>query len=230
TRIAMDLDVVVGEDRVSFEGFGLTGNLMGRLRIRDDLDTRGELSMLNGRYAAYGQRLSLRRARVLFAGPIDQPYLDIEAIREVEDVVAGLRLTGRADRPTTTVFAEPAMSQEQALSWLITGRPLGGAGGDNTMMARAALGLGLAGTAGITRDIGESLGIQDLKLETEGSGTDASVVASGYLTDRLSVRYGVGLFEPVTRVALRYDISRKLYLEAASGLASSLDLFYRRDF
>ncbi len=33
----------------------------------------------------------VRRARLLFAGPIDQPYLDIEAIRQTDDVIAGIR-------------------------------------------------------------------------------------------------------------------------------------------
>jgi translocation and assembly module TamB len=36
--------------------------------------------------------------------------------------------------------------------------------------------------------------------------------------------------EPANNFALRYELSKRLYLEAASGLASSLDLFYRRDF
>ena len=69
-----------------------------------------------------------------------------------------------------------------------------------------------------------------MTLEAEGSGEQTSVVASGYLTEDLSVRYGVGIFEPITTVALRYDLGKYFYLEAASGLAASLDLFYTRDF
>jgi translocation and assembly module TamB len=56
------------------------------------------------------------------------------------------------------------------------------------------------------------------------------VVASGRISDRLSLSYGVGVFEPVNTLALRYRLSRRVFLEAASGLASSLDIFYRRDF
>jgi translocation and assembly module TamB len=56
------------------------------------------------------------------------------------------------------------------------------------------------------------------------------VVASGKLTDRLTLRYGVGVFEPANTVALRYQLTKRIFLEAASGLASSLDVFYRRDF
>nr|WP_249341960.1 translocation/assembly module TamB domain-containing protein [Pseudomonas sp. PCH44] len=228
--MAMDIDVVVGQDTLSFSGFGLTANLLGHVHIGDNMDTRGELSLADGRYRAYGQRLTIRRARLLFAGPIDQPYLDIEAIRKVDDVIAGIRLNGSAEQPTTTVFSEPAMSQEQALSYLVLGRPLGTSGEDNNMLAEAALGLGLAGSAGITGSLASGLGIDDFQLDTEGSGNSTSVVASGNLTEKLSLRYGVGVFEPANTIALRYKLSKKVYLEAASGLASSLDIFYKRDF
>ncbi|MFK3942309.1 translocation/assembly module TamB domain-containing protein [Pseudomonas monteilii] len=228
--IAMDVDVEVGRDKLAFSGFGLTANLLGHVHIGDNLDTRGELRLADGRYRAYGQRLTIRRARLLFAGPLDQPYLDIEAIRQVDDVTAGIRLTGNAEQPTTEVFSEPAMSQEQALSYLVLGRPLGNTGEDNNMLAQAALGLGLAGSAGITSKLATGLGIEDFQLDTEGSGDATSVVASGNLTDKLSLRYGVGVFEPANTIALRYKLSQKVYVEAASGVASSLDIFYKRDF
>ncbi|MDY7564526.1 translocation/assembly module TamB domain-containing protein [Pseudomonas sp. RTC3] len=228
--MAMDIDVEVGQETLSFSGFGLTANLAGHVHIGDNLDARGELTLNDGRYRAYGQRLTIRRARLLFAGPIDQPYLDIEAIRKTDDVVAGIRLTGSAEQPTTVVFSEPAMSQEQALSYLIMGRPLSTTGEDSNMMAQAALALGLAGSSSVTGTLAKDLGIKDFELDTSGSGNTTSVVASGKITDKLSLRYGVGVFEPANTIALRYMLSKKLYLEAASGIASSLDLFYKRDF
>jgi translocation and assembly module TamB len=228
--IAMDIDVEVGQERLSFSGFGLKADLAGRVHVGNDLDTRGELNLNNGRYRAYGQRLTIRRARLLFIGPIDRPYLDVEAIRRVDSVVAGLRLSGNAEQPTTEVFSEPAMSQEQALSYLVLGRPLGQGSGDNNMLAQAALALGLAGSAPLAGGLAQGLGIEDFQLDTAGSGASTSVVASGSLSERLSLRYGVGVFEPANTIALRYELSKRLYLEAASGLASSLDLFYRRDF
>ncbi|MNQ45056.1 Translocation and assembly module TamB [compost metagenome] len=228
--IAMDINVEVGQERLSFSGFGLDADLAGRVHVGNDLDTRGELSLNNGRYRAYGQRLTIRRARLLFAGPIDQPYLDVEAIRRVDSVVAGLRLSGNAEQPTSEVFSEPAMSQQQALSYLVLGRPLGQSSGDNNLLAQAALAMGLAGSAPLTGGLAQGLGIKDFQLDTAGSGASTSVVASGSLSERLSLRYGVGVFEPANTIALRYELSKQLYLEAASGLASSLDLFYRRDF
>jgi translocation and assembly module TamB len=226
----MDIEVVVGEDKLSFAGFGLTANVQGHVHVGDNMDTRGELWLNDGRYRAYGQRLSVRRARLLFAGPIDQPYLDIEAIRKTDDIIAGIRLSGSAEQPTTQIFSEPAMSQEQALSYLVLGRPLSTNGEDNNMLAQAALGLGLMGSSGVTSSIAKNLGIQDFQLDTQGSGDATSVVASGNISEKLSLRYGVGVFEPANTIALRYKLSKKVYLEAAGGVASSLDIFYKRDF
>lgn len=230
--IRMDIDVEVGQDRLRFSGFGLTADLAGYLHIGDNLDARGELNLNNGRYRAYGQRLTIRRAQLLFTGVLSQPFLNIEAIRRIDsdNVIAGLRITGSAEQPRVDVFAEPAMSQEQALSYLVLGRPLGTDSGENNMLAQAALGLGLAGSASITGNVAQRLGIQDFQLDTEGSGTETSVVASGRLTDRLTLRYGVGVFESANTVALRYQLTKRIFLEAASGLASSLDVFYRRNF
>jgi len=228
--VDMDINVVVGQELLTFSGFGLNADLAGQVHIGNNLDTRGELRLNNGRYRAYGQRLTIRRARLLFAGPIAQPYLDIEAIRQTDDVIAGIRLSGSAEQPTTQIFSEPAMSQEQALSYLILGRPLSGTGEDNNMLAQAALGLGLMGSAGITSGLANHLGIKDFELDTEGSGDNTAVVASGKINERLSVRYGVGVFEPASTIALRYKLSKRVYVEVASGFASSLDIFYKRDF
>lgn len=225
----MDVTVNVGKDKVTFKGFGVTGNLDGSLRIGNNLDTRGALQLKDGSYSAYGQELTLRRARVVFVGPISQPYLDIEAIRKVDSVTAGIRLSGPVSEPETEVFSEPPMPQSEALSYVILGRPLRSSG-DQNQLGQAALSLGLAQTSGLTRGIGNELGIKNLTLEAEGSGKNASVVASGQLSDDLSIRYGVGVFEPITTVALRYDLGKYFYLEAASSLAASLDLFYTRDF
>ncbi len=229
-QVAMDITLNAGAERLRFSGFGLTADIRGNLQVGDNLAGRGMLELLNGRYRAYGQRLQLRRARLLFAGPLSQPFLDIEAVRVTGDVTAGLRLTGPATQPRSEIFSNPAMSQEQALSWLLLGRPLQGGGEDGNVMAQAALALGLMGTAPITNKLAEVIGVQDFLLESEGSGLTSSVVASGRISERISLRYGVGVFEPASTLALRYELTKRIYLEAASGLANSLDVFYKRNF
>jgi len=230
-NIGMAIALEVGSERVSFNGFGLQAELVGALHIGDNLSTQGELNLRGGRYRSYGQNLKVRRARLLFTGSLQQPFVDIEAVREVDSVVAGLRISGSADRPQTRIFAEPSMSDEQALSYLVLGKPLGSdSGGSNDLLLKAALGLGLSGGEALAERFGEQLGLSHFELGTQGSGENTQVVVSGTLANRLSLSYGVGLFEPQGTIALRYQLTRRLYLEAASSLANSLDLLYRRDF
>jgi translocation and assembly module TamB len=39
-------------------------------------------------------------------------------------VIAGVRVTGSADEPKAEIFSDPAMSQQEALSYLLRGQGL----------------------------------------------------------------------------------------------------------
>lgn len=227
-QLNMDIDVLIGSDRLKFSGFGLTSDVKGKLKISNNLLTHGEVSLKDGQFRAYGQRLEIRRARVIFTGSLTEPRLDIEAVREVDDVTAGLKVTGLTSQPKVTIFSSPTMSQDQALSYIILGRPMGA--GDSNMLAQAALVLGVAGGSPILGDIASKVGIEDFELDTADSGDNTSVVASGKITDKLSVHYGINIFQAVNTLMVRYKLTKSVYVEAASGVASSLDIFYKKSF
>lgn len=227
-QLNMDIKVSIGDDRVTFSGFGLTSNIKGHLNIGKNLLTQGEISLKDGQYRAYGQRLEIHRARMLFTGSLTDPILDIEAIRIVGDVTAGLRLTGLASQPTITIFSNPSMNQEQALSYIILGRPM--STGDNNMLAQAAVALGVYGGSSILGEVADKVGIKEFQIDTSTSGDATSVVASGKITNDLSIHYGVNIFNSMNTIMLRYQLTKRLYIEAASGASSSLDLFYKRSF
>ena len=107
----------------------------------------GEITIPEGRYRAYGQRLDVENGRLLFTGsPLDNPGLDIRAVRRVNDIVVGLQIRGRARQPELELFSIPAMGQTDTLSYLILGRPMDGASAsEGEVVAKAALALGLAG-------------------------------------------------------------------------------------
>lgn len=238
--INADVRLVLGDD-VQFEGYGLSGRLTGSLRLRQEgqrgLEATGEVQLVEGaRYEAYGQRLEIRRGRLIFAGNLAQPGLDVEAIRRVDDQVVGVRVTGRANAPEAELFSDEPMSQEQIVSYLVLGRPLNEetgrpeAGNPNLAAAAAAIRLGAKGGAGLTTKVGETLGISDFAVDAEGTGDDTQVTVSGYISPRLYLRYGVGIFTPVNTTTVRYRISPRLYLEAVSSLESAIDLFYNLRF
>ena len=92
-------------------------------------------------------------------------------------------------------------------------------------------GLLVAGAAsqasGVVSSIGESLGMSDVALDTAGSGDDTQVTLSAYLLPGLQFQYGVGVFSPIAEFKLRYELMPRLYLQAMSGVAQAVDIFYR---
>lgn len=233
-RITLDLELALG-DSVQIEGFGLTGQLAGELRMRQRPEgvpeADGELRIVGGRYKAYGQDLEIRRGLLLFSGPLTEPNLNIEAVRRVDPVVAGLRIEGEPEAPQVTLFSEPGLPQEEILSYLIRGRPLDSEGaGSDQLLAQAALSLGIFGGQGFASSLASELGVEDFEVGTAGEGDETQVELSGYLTPDLLVRYGIGVFEPINTLTLRYRISKNFFVEAVSGLESALDFFYQFEF
>ncbi len=245
--INADINLRMGEN-VFFNGFGVQSKLTGELKLQEQkqrgMQAIGEIQLdKEAKYEAYGQNLNIRRGQILFAGSIAQPALDIEAIKDVDSKVVGVRVEGRANAPTLTLFADTPMSQDEMLGYLLLGRPLYQDGqlsllqesnttgrNDSTLLASAALSLGIKSGQGLASGIGTALGVKDVTLDAEGTGDDTRFTVSGYLTPSLYLRYGVGVFTPVNKVTLRYKLNKNLYLEAVSSLESALDLFYNFKF
>ena len=231
--VEVDVTVTLGE-ALTLTGFGVRGRLAGELRLRQTVaagtEAFGEIRIEDGVYEAYGQHLVIRRGLLVFFGPAERPRIEVEAVRRIERdrVTAGVRVEGFADDPTVTLFSEPPMSQDDALSYMVRGRPMGREGpeGDD-LLAHAALALGVYGGTAAAATFAEQLGIQEFDIEAVGTDEGAQVVLSGYLSPRIYVAYGVGVFLPSNTVTLRYYLTWQLYLEAVSGVESALDLMYR---
>ncbi len=66
------------------------------------LHINGQVDIPAGRFRAYGQDLIVRKGQIQFSGPADQPFLNLEAIRNPDNtadgVIAGVKVTGLADK------------------------------------------------------------------------------------------------------------------------------------
>ncbi|WP_456267289.1 translocation/assembly module TamB [Kushneria sp. AK178] len=231
-EVNVGVNIIVGDD-VQLEAYGLNANVEGRLNVRQSasqLQLFGDVSLEDGRFQAFGQDLLIRRGQVLFSGPPGQPYLNIDAIRNpdstADNVIAGLRVSGPADQPELDVFSEPGMNESRALSYLLRGRAPDADGDSDGMLTSALIGLSLSRSGKAIGQLGESFGIEDLSLDTSGSGDDSQVVVSGYLFDDFQVSYGVGLFSSIAELTLRYRLIQNLYLQAVSGANQAVDLIY----
>lgn len=231
--IRSSLKITIGP-RLMVDAFNLKARLEGVLAMRQTnqgLGLNGSVNLRNGSFFAYGQALNITKGEILFSGPLDNPYLNLEAIRDPnateDNVTAGLRVRGSASQPKVTIFSTPALSQEEALSYLLRGQGLGSTGNDGQAVASALLGMGLSQTSGIVGDIGKAFGIRDLQVTSEGVGNKTKVVVKGNLLPRLQLKYGVGVFDSLATFTLRYRLLPRLYLQGIWDDDTTLDLLYR---
>jgi translocation and assembly module TamB len=239
TTLALKVQLVIDpsqSNEVKLDAFGLTSELQGSLLLSNkntSLSANGEVSLINGRYKAYGQNLLIRQGDIRFSGPIDNPYLTIEAVRDPikteDNVVAGVRVEGSTELPKVSIFSEPVMEQKEALSYLLRGKKFNSEGGtaNDTILASALIGFGLGQSESQINKVGQKLGLEDLALDASGEGDQTKLSVSGYIAPGVQLRYGIGVFDSASEVALRYQISPKLYVEAVSGLNNALDIYYQ---
>jgi autotransporter translocation and assembly factor TamB len=219
-------------DRVTFFGFGFESKLGGSLLIEDSPEKlsrgTGEIKISEGRYRAYGQRLDIDSGRLVFAGsPLDNPGLDMRAVREVNDITVGLKVLGRLQQPEIELFSDPAMGQTDMLSYLLFGHPMESTSStEGETMGQAALAFGLVGGDTLARTVGDRFGVDEVRVESNDTGDEASLVVGSYLSPKLYVSYGVGLMDSLNSLNLRYQLSNRWQLEVESGATTGADVFY----
>ncbi|EGX6961859.1 MULTISPECIES: translocation/assembly module TamB domain-containing protein [Vibrio] len=233
--VETNINIKIGDD-FQLAAFGLKGGLKGSLNVTQKDKGPfivGEVNVVDGSYRSFGQDLLIKEGKILMNGPPDQPYLSIKAIRNPDntqdDVIAGVQVSGPASDPSIEIFSEPAMNQANALSYLLRGQDIDGEAGGNAMTT-TLIGLSLAKSGRVVGEIGEAFGVQDLQLDTAGSGDDSQVTVSGYILPGLQVKYGVGIFNSLGEFTVRYRLMQDLYLEAVSGVDSAVDLLYQFEF
>lgn len=231
-RRKIDVRLGLGED-VNLEGMGLKTRLTGKLRIQETHDTPplgdGEIRLVDGSYEFYGQKLTIERGRLIFSNaPLTQPAIDVRAIRKPRpDIKVGVRIKGLLDAPELTLFSSPSMRQSEQLSYLVLGRPLEGNEG-NPSLAGAALAMGLTQGDRFIKGVGSSFSVDHVGIESEPgqSAEQASLVVGKYLSPRLYVSYGAGLFETLHRLRMRYRLTENWTLTGESGTAQGADILY----
>ncbi|WP_432459355.1 autotransporter assembly complex protein TamB [Agarivorans sp. QJM3NY_25] len=229
------LDVTVTlSDSLSLQALGLDTRLQGQLNLKqqptEPLIANGRIELVDGKFMAYGQNLIIEKGWLMFTGPLDQPYLDFQAIRNPatisDDVTVGVKVVGLADAPQVNLYSDPAMSQNEMLSYLLRGRALGDNEQDSNALSAMLLSAGVNRAGGLVGNVGNTLGVKDLSLATAGSGSATQVEVSAYILPGVQVRYGMGVFDPVNELTVKYELLPKLFIEAFSGLNSALDIYY----
>ncbi|MBL8439256.1 MAG: translocation/assembly module TamB domain-containing protein [Zoogloeaceae bacterium] len=252
-RLSVDAQIDLGP-QLYLRAAGVSARLTGALHVagRDGrpLVTRGTVTAAEGGYEGYGQTLAIERGRVNFNGPLDNPALDVVALRKGLAVEAGVAITGTAKRPQVRLVSEPNVPDAEKLAWIVLGRPPDSASGSDLGLlipaARALLG-GPGG--GMTAQLASSLGLDlltigqgDLGSVSRGAtsrvvGTGTTVLGGATVSGQVvsvgkrlsadaffSVEHSLAGAESIAK--LTYQLSRHLAVVVRGGTDNAVDLAY----
>jgi translocation and assembly module TamB len=227
-ELAINLDL--GND-FRVQGRGIETRLTGSLVAAGDSVTEprltGVIRTVGGEYRAYGQRLDIERGVLRFTGPVDNPALDILAVRPRLAQRVGVQVTGTAQAPFVRLYAEPDLPEAEKLAWLVLGRPAAAGGAETALLQSAALALlqRRAGGGGSGRGPAALLGLDELGFRRDGA--DGPAVTLGKRLGRnLYASYERSLSGTLGTLFVFYDLSQRLTVRGQAGERSAVDLIF----
>jgi translocation and assembly module TamB len=227
TLINADIQIELGNN-VNFAGLGFKTDLQGTVQLQQTgakTAVRGTINLKNALFKKYGQDLTVRKGVVVFNGAPDNPILNVEAIRVSNNrqVTAVLTVTGTANSPKISVSSEPTLPETDALAYLITGRSLSQASGQQgQMIASAALSYGAGQMSWLT----EKLGLDEFEIKEGDTLQNTQLAIGQYITPDFYLGTRIGLFNKQASLLLRHNITSWLNVETEAGESQRIRLNY----
>ena len=254
-RVTLGFDLGIDLGRAFYlTGKGLSTRVEGAVRLRSAgrgaVTAVGSIEAVDGVYEGFGQRLRIARGRINFQGAPENPGLDILALRTGLPVEVGVTITRTAAAPLVRMHSDPPMSDAEALSWLVLGRPPDQGGGDNIALAQAAAGLLSGSSEGYATQVARAIGIDEISIRSGTFGiasllparsvagslrsdeASAATVAGEIITiaknlnDALTLSYEQAISDTTRFVQLNYRLSQRLSVVMRGGTDNALDLVY----
>jgi len=163
-----------------------------------------------------------------FLGTIDNPGLDLLALRKNQSVEAGVAVTGTATSPAVKLVSWPEVPDSAKLSWLVLGRgPDTANGADMALLSTAASALLAGGESATLQGKLEKLtGLDEVGFRS-GSTVSGSVMTLGKrLSADTYLVYERGLAAAASAVKLRHMLTPSLSVQTEAGTRTAVDLFY----
>jgi len=231
-KVKVKVDIDLGK-KLRVKGYGLDTLLAGNLQLTQAANgpaLHGRISTESGTFDAYGQKLEIEKGVISFTGVIDNPRLDVMALRpSQEEQRVGVTITGTAQKPRVKLYSEPALDERSTLSWLLLGRAPSELGSqDNALLSSAALALLSGQGESTTSKLIKSVGLDELSFSDSGVEAQGTVVRLGkQLSKRWYVGYERGLNATTGSWQLVYRLAQRFTLRAQSGDDNALDLIWQ---
>ncbi|MGE5617195.1 MAG: translocation/assembly module TamB domain-containing protein, partial [Bacillota bacterium] len=250
-RIRMDVRFSLG-DHVWFQGRGLDTRLAGDLRVTGEMGAglrgTGSIRTVSGTYDAYGQQLGIDHGSLTFYGSLDNPVLNVLALRKGLPVEAGVEVLGTVAKPRARLVSVPDVPDPEKISWLVLGRgPSDVSQGEASTLVSAAN--AILGRGNPSGQIAQRFGFDEVKIgrsdtssvlgtlpQSTVAGRTAQAAATEVVTvgKRLSknvyVGYEQGLAQAEGALRITWQITQKFQMLLRAGYLPGVDAVYRWTF
>ncbi|TCD14054.1 translocation/assembly module TamB domain-containing protein [Oricola cellulosilytica] len=233
-RAPVRLDVTVNSpNRIFVRGRGVDAEFGGRVRVTGPLTALqpvGSFNLIRGRLAILSKRLELTEGRITLTGSLD-PLIDLVAQVQGDDIVASIRLSGRASDLSLDLSASPELPEDEILARILFGEsitnlsPLQIA---NLATAVASLAGGGSG-AGLAGQIREGIGVDDLDVVQDSDG-NVAIRAGKYIQDNVYLDVQAG--STGAEASINLDITDSLTAKGTVDTQgdSKLGVFFEKDY
>lgn len=234
-RPDVDMELDLGKQFL-LKGRGLDAQLAGAIRLRSNDSglplANGSIRVDKGDYFAYGQRLVIDRGILNFSGPIDNPGLNIVAMRKNQEVEAGVSITGTALAPQVSLVSNPPVPDSEKISWLVLGHGLEGSSKNELglMSAAAAALLATGESVTLQSQIAQAAGLDEFGLSGTGTLASTAVTMGKRLSSRAYLSYEQSVVGASNLVKVNYMLSDHWSVRTQSGTDNAVDLFYTLSF
>lgn len=221
-------------DHFYIRASGFEGRLAGQLKVygepAEPLRVTGTIAAQDALFDAYGQRLQVERGMVNFQGPLDDPGLNILAVRKGLEIEAGVEVTGTVRRPEVRLVSTPNVPDGEKLSWIVLGRVPESSDVDTSLLLAAASNI-LGGRS--VGELSQTFGVDEISL-SQKTGADATqsqkVTVGKRLSSRARISYEQGLSEVGGVTKFVYALTPRITIVTRTGVEDALDLFYTLRF
>ena len=200
------------------------------------VEVGGQVEARRGTLRLFGNSFDLRRGVVTLPddGSLD-PYLDVEAVSSLPEAEVTVTVTGRVSRPTLEFASNPALTEYQILTLLITGSTEIGEG-DGDVAAQAASLLAAVSNPQLQSQLNQRLGLDRVAIGF-GETIDQAILTVGK-------RFGSDVYveteyhhnapedQNTTQIAIEYGFLPRWSLEGFFGDAAvgALGIYWSRSF
>ena len=256
-KLELDISTDLGRNFM-FKGAGLTSRLSGAIRIsaqgRDLPRASGTIRARNGSFEAYGQKLEIERGILSFNGLLDNPGLDVRAVRKGLSVEAGVQIGGTAQKPVIKLVSDPELPDAEKLAWLVLGHGAEQMGaGDASLLFSAAGGLLGNNSVNVVQQLKQALGFDEFGVrqgaigDTGGRQPGSRIAGSNFsetssntgqqilsvgkrLSSNALLSYEQTLGKAEGIVKLTVNLTRQIAIIGRAGSDNALDIFYTLSF